>query len=68
MTNLKNVAGAVAAAGGAARLLPVKVVLRGGLRQVLSGHKMHDGGLAGGQAEGGEGHVPVQKPALVDQP
>ena len=40
----------------------------GGACKNVPGHKMHDGGFAGGQAEGGEGHVPVQKPALVDQP
>jgi len=28
---------------------------------------MHDRGLGGGQPEGGQGHVPVQEPALVDQ-
>ena len=39
-TDLKNTAGAVAAASGAARLLPVEVVLGRRLRQALSNEKL----------------------------
>jgi hypothetical protein len=34
----------------------------------LPGDEVHDGGLAGGQPQGGQGHVPVQEAALVDEP
>ena len=42
--------------------------LRVWLREALPGYEVHDCGLAGGEAEGGEGDVAVQKAALVDQP
>ena len=42
--------------------------LRVWLREALPGDEVHDGGLARGEAEGGEGDVAVQEAALVDQP
>ena len=41
--------------------------LRVWLREALPGDEVHDGGLARGEAEGGEGDVAVQEAALVDE-
>ena len=38
--------------------------LRVWLREALPGDEVHDGGLAGGEAQGGQSHVAVQKAAL----
>ena len=45
-----------------------ELTLRVGFWQALPGDEVHDGGLAGGEAEGGQGHVAVEESALVDQP
>lgn len=42
--------------------------LRVGFWQALPGDEVHDGGLAGGQPEGGQGDIAVQESALVYQP
>ena len=38
--------------------------LRVWLREALPGDEVHDGGLAGGEAEGGQSHVAVKEAAL----
>ena len=40
--------------------------LRVRLREALPGNEVHDGGLAGGQAQRGQSHVAVQEPALTN--
>jgi hypothetical protein len=42
--------------------------LRVWLWQALPGDEVHDGRLPRGQPERSQGHVPVQKATLVDQP
>ena len=64
---LEDGAGHGTAAPGPPRLLPVEVVLTGGLGEALPRHQVHHGGLACGQPQCGERHVPVEKPALVNQ-
>jgi hypothetical protein len=34
----------------------------------VPGYKVHDGSLAGWEPQGGQGHVPVEEAALVDEP
>lgn len=49
------------------RMLYYFLTLRVWLWQALPGHEVHDGGLAVGQPQRRQGHVPVQEAALVDQ-
>ena len=67
LEDLEDGAGHGAAAPGPPRLLPVEVVLTRGLGETLPRHKVHHGGLPGGQPQRGQRHVPVEEPALINQ-
>ena len=67
LADLKNVAGHGATAARPPGLLPVQIILTGRFWQRLPGHEVHHRGLARGQAQRRQRHVPVQEPALVYQ-
>ena len=67
-SHLKDAASHRSTTSRSASLLPVEIVLTGGLWQTLSGHKVHHRRLARGQAQCWQRHVPMKKSTLVYQP
>lgn len=65
--DLEDVARQCSAAARPPCLLPVQIILTGGLGQAFPGHQVHHRRLARGQAQGGQGDVAVKEAALVDQ-
>ena len=67
-SHLKNAASHCSTTSRSAGLLPVEIILTGGLWQTLSGHQVHHRRLPCGQSQCWQCHVPVKKSTLVYQP